>query len=143
MLKQIGLVLALVSILTMFSFSPVLAKKVLPRAQKTTTTNVVKSSGIITSVKFANYKRSILVTFSNLEVASKVTYSLTYIANGVEQGFGGSITDLSGTQTRDIVLGTCSHGVCRYDTGIKNAKFIVTTTLKNGKKVIKTFKLKV
>ncbi|MEK7526707.1 MAG: hypothetical protein AAB546_04485 [Patescibacteria group bacterium] len=125
------------------------AKKVLPRftsstsnASKTNTTAVSKTKPQI-SVKFRSDRRAIIVTFSNLPVAKSVSYNLVYTANGVEQGFGGSITDLNGTQTREIVLGTCSHGICRYDTAIKNAKFSVTYKLFNGKTYVKNFKLKI
>ncbi len=125
------------------------AKKVLPRFQSTTTGTTSKTSTGSSktkpqvTVKFRNDRKAIIVTFSNLSVAQSISYNLVYSANGVDQGFGGNITELSGTQTREIVLGTCSHGVCRYDTGIKNAKFSVTYKLLNGKTYVKVFKLKV
>ncbi|MDO8503397.1 MAG: hypothetical protein Q7S60_01775 [bacterium] len=122
------------------------AKKQLPQAssQKSSGTRVSSGKGVGVSVKFANYKRAISATFTNLGIASSVTYQLTYTQNGINEGAGGSISDLSsGTTTRQLLFGTCSKGVCRYHTGIKNAKFVVTTTLKDGRKTIKTFKLKV
>ena len=141
--KKLLVVSILVSFVLLFSFAmPTFAKKRLPGLGKVSS-KVTSTKGITTTVKFTNYKRAIKVTFSNLSIAKSVNYSLTYTANGVEQGFGGNLTDLTGTQTREITLGTCSNGICRYDTNIKNAKFVVTTTLQNGKKVIKTFKLKI
>lgn len=125
------------------------AKKVLPRFQspaastKTKTTTTVSKTKPNVSVKFRTDRRAIVVTFSNLSVAQSLSYTLVYTANGVQQGFGGGITQLSGTQTREIVLGTCSHGTCRYDTGIKNATFSVKYQLLTGKTHIKNFRLKV
>lgn len=122
------------------------AKKQLPQAgsSKSGTAKVSSGKGVGVSVKFTNYKRAISATFTNLGIASSVTYQLTYTQSGINEGAGGSISDLSsGMTTRQLLFGTCSKGVCRYHTGIKNAKFIVTTTLKDGKKVTKTFRLKV
>lgn len=138
------IILLLSVILLLGVATPVLAKKTLPSATKSSGIKTGASTkGVTTKVSFTNYKRAIHVTFSNLSIAKSVTYVLTYTANGVEQAFGGSIADLSGTQQRDITLGTCSNGICRYDSGIKNAKFVVTTTLLNGKKVVKSFRLKI
>lgn len=126
------------------------AKKRLPAAgntKKATATASKPSSssavGVTTKVSFLPGKRGIVATFSNLEIATSVSYSLTYSSRGIQEGAGGSLTELSGTQTRELLFGTCSAGVCRYHSGIKNAKFTVTTVLKNGKKVTKVFRLKV
>lgn len=123
------------------------AKKQLPQAgsQRSGGARVSSSArGVGVSVKFANYKRAISATFTNLGIASSVTYQLTYTQNGINEGAGGSVSDLSsGMTTRQLLFGTCSKGVCRYHTGIKNAKFVITTTLKDGKKITKTFRLKV
>lgn len=115
------------------------AKKTATTAKKSTSTSI----GITTKVSFKPGKKGIVATFSNLALASSVSYSLTYSSRGIQEGAGGSLTDLSGTQTRELLFGTCSAGVCRYHPGVKNAKFTVTTVLKNGKKVSKVFRLKV
>ena len=132
------------SLLFFFS-TPAEAKKQLPQASssKSSAARVSSGAGVGVSVKFTNYKRAIVGTFTNLGIASSVTYQLTYTQNGINEGAGGSISDLSsGMTTRQLLFGTCSKGVCRYHTGIKNAKFVVTTTLKDGKKISKTFRLK-
>lgn len=147
--KNCFLFLASIGFLFSFFFalpSDIQAKKVLPRFASTSTTSKVKTTDKTKpqiSVKFRSDRKAIIVTFGNLPVAKTVSYNLVYTANGVEQGFGGSITELTGTQTREIVLGTCSHGVCRYDTAIKNAKFSVTYKLSNGKTYVKNFRLKI
>jgi len=123
----------------------VFAKRTLPQARPVTGTKAVTSNsrGITALVKFRADRRAIVVTFSNLAVASKVDYMLSYSTRGTTQGASGSINLAQGDTIRELLFGTCSHGVCRYDTGITNAKLTVTTTLATGRKVIKTFRLKV
>ena len=144
--KLLGIVLFVGSFFLLFtrdSFA-----RTLPRALGPTNTT---SSGqtnnpnrIKTVVKFRTDRLAINITFTNLSVASSISYTLTYNTNGVTQGAGGSIA-LPTTEPviRELLFGSCSHGVCRYDTNISNAKLVVTTVLKSGVKVIKTFKLKV
>lgn len=128
--------------------TPILAKKVLPRAKSGTTTKY--SGGTTTgrigvSARFRSDRRAIVVNFSNLTSARTVSYTLSYATRGTTQGAGGSIdpSTTGATASRELLFGTCSHGVCRYDTGITNAKLVVTYTLNNGKKYSKSFRLKV
>lgn len=133
-------------LLFLFSAKVVFAKRILPHLSKLgkTSSLAVSSKGITAKVKFRGDRRAITTTFSNLTIAKSVDYSLSYTSRGTQQGAGGSIAlGTAEPVIREIIFGTCSHGVCRYDTGITNARFIVTTTLKNGKKVVKTFRLKV
>lgn len=121
--------------------SPVAAKKKLPTRSTRTTTSATR--GVTASVKFRGDRRGIIANFSNLGIASSVAYSLSYTSRGISQGAGGSILPTESSGVRELIFGTCSGGVCRYDTGITNAKFVVTTTLKNGRKVMKTFRIRV
>ncbi len=128
--------------------TPALAKKVLPRFRSTgtTKTSVTTTSGKVgVSAKFRGDRRAIIVNFSNLTSARTVSYTLNYSTRGTNQGAGGSIDPgtTGASASRELLFGTCSHGVCRYDTGITNAKLVVTYTLANGKKYSKTFKIKV
>lgn len=148
MSKSLFLFLAI--FLSIFLIYPqgVHAKKALPRQGSAKASVGVKTSGlkgVNVSVKFKTGKKGIVANFSNLEAASSVSYTLSYTQRGgVGEGAGGTLSDLSaGSTTRELLFATCSSGVCRYHTGIKNAKFTVTTTLKNGKKVSKVFRLKV
>lgn len=140
-------ILLVVAVLLLMTPGDILAKRLLPQAKqpatKSTKTISATTDRIKTSVKFRGDRLGLVATLSNLEVADKVSYSLTYTQRGIQEGAGGSLTDLSGAQTRELLFGTCSHGVCRYHSGIKNARFVVTTTLKNGKKVSKLFRLKI
>ena len=144
------LALGILVFLLFSASSEVHAKRTVPQVQKSTTsvskTTTVKSSskGITTKVKFRSDRRAINVTFTNLSIAASVNYTLSYDAKGIPQGAGGTLQNsATDPTTRELLFGTCSHGVCRYDSNIKNAKLVVTSTLSNGKRVIKVFRLKV
>lgn len=123
------------------------AKRLLPQLQNPVATGQksgsAKTQGIPITVKFRSDRRAILADFRNLENAQKVEYTLTYTTEGIEQGVVGTINPTTNEEKRELLFGTCSKNVCRYHTGISGAKFIVTTTLKNGRKVVKPFRLRV
>lgn len=127
--------------------SPVSAKRLLPHARKSSSTSsraVRSTRGVTAGVRFRGDRRGIVVTFSNLSIAKAINYQLSYSVRGTTQGAGGALSPGSpDPSTRELIFGTCSHGVCRYDSGITNARFTVTTTLKNGLKIVKRFRLKV
>lgn len=119
------------------------AKKTLPT--RSAKSKIVSTTGkVAVSVRFRKDRRAIVVTFANLGSASSVSYMLSYDTRGTSQGASGTIRPTSETSiTRELLFGTCSHGVCRYDSGITNAKFVVTSKLNSGKTIVKTFRLKV
>ncbi len=120
------------------------AKRILPRAQYATTATTQTSSqkNISTSVSFRSDRNAIVATFSNLENAQSVSYQFSYMTDGVKQGVSGTITDMTpDPATRELLFGTCSNNVCTYNTNITDAKLVITTTLKNGTKIIKPYKL--
>lgn len=140
-----------VLLVTLFVFSLLAAPanaKVLPQAGKSGIKPVaVKSIGTTIGVfpKLRSDRRALIINFTNLQNATSVSYSLVYTqGNGQQEGAGGAL-NLTGQSTDKIELlfGTCSAGVCRYHTGIKNAKLEVSYTSKTGKKYIKRFKIKV
>lgn len=138
--------LAIISLflLLMFLAKTVYAKRILPRAQSSKGTVATKTKGVTTSVKFRPDRLAIIVSLNNLSIASKVDYVLSYYTRGTTQGASGAISIASDeTITRELLFGTCSHGVCRYDTGISNARLVITTKLSSGRKVIKSYRLKV
>lgn len=119
--------------------------KVLPQA-KSAPKVVQKSTGsgsITIYPRLRRDRKALLVTFSNLQNTSSVSYTLVYETNGQQEGAGGSVKPTEGTANRELLFGTCSSGVCRYHSGIKNMKFEVTTVLKNGKTSIKRYKIRV
>lgn len=86
--------------------------------------------------------RSVHVTFQNLESVTRIDYILNYSSNGLEQGAGGSIESSSGTETRSLYFGTCSHGVCTPHWNITNAQILVTAHLKNGGSYVKRYRVR-
>lgn len=122
------------------------AKKILPRAKPAAggvKTTRGATTGPSVSVKFRSDRRAIVASFSNLSQASSVTYMFSYNTRGTTQGAQGSVNTSENNTSREIIFGTCSHGVCRYDSAISGAKFVVTIKLPSGKKIVKTFNLKV
>lgn len=126
-----------------------LAKRLLPHLIPPKTNSFSKtylpvSRGVSAKVKFRPDRLGILVTFSNLDLASRLSYQLTYTSLGVQQGTISSVNLQTGeNSTREILFGTCSAGVCRFHENIQNARFTVTTTLKNGIQIVKPFRLKI
>lgn len=119
--------------------------KVLPQAGKSGTKAVVKSSGTTIGVypKLRADRRAVIVNFSNLQNAKSVSYMLVYKHDGQEEAAMGGL-NLKG-QTSDkaeLLFATCSAGVCRYHSGVKDARLEVSYTSVNGKKYLKKFKIK-
>lgn len=148
-IKSFSIIVIAISLLAITSHS-IFAKRVLPQvAQQTKTetkTQVKSGRGVTVSVKFRADRNAIIATFTNLRIAKDITYNLSYKnADGIEQVAQSSVDPKAKEPVvRELLFGTCStNNICHYDTGIKDAKFIVTTTLLNGKKVVKTFNLKV
>ena len=142
MIKKITL--ALILFLFLALPSAVLAKRVLPRAQttSTTTTNRAGNKPAI-QVRFRDDRNAVLVNFSNLSNATEISYEFSYESNGTKQGVQGTITDMSVDPTsRELLFGTCSNNICRYDTNVTNAKLTITLTLKDGKRYVKPYILR-
>lgn len=135
----------ILTILTIFLFlglafpKETYAKKVLPKRSGAV------SSGVATSVKFRRDRLAIIVYFANITRAQSIDYMLSYDTRGTTQGVRGGLNpNTPPTSTsRELLFGTCSHGVCRYDRGITNAKLVINITLANGKKIIRTYRLRV
>lgn len=144
-MKKKILWLATVAVLTLLYPGGVLARKVLPKWRSSAGSGTtVRPGRVAVSVKFRSDRRGVVVALSNLGVASSVSYSLTYFSRGVEQGVDGAVKIDGGSATKDLIFGTCStNGACRYDTGITDAHLTITSTLKNGTRIVKPFKLKV
>lgn len=144
----------LLSILLLMVFtlviSPVTANaKLLPQAVKSIGKPTIKNVGgttIIVTPKLRADKKAITVNFLNLQNASAVSYSLVYKQgpNGQQEGAGGALV-LNGqlTDKAELLFGTCSAGVCRYHSNIKDARLEVSYTSKSGKKYLKKFKIKI
>lgn len=139
-MKRIFLVVIILSLLHFLTLCarPALAKKKIG-SKKT----AGFSWGITVSPRLRKDRKALTVNFSSLQNANSFTYELTYLADGIDQGVYGSVTPKGENSTvRELLFGTCSHGVCRYHTNIENMRFTVTANLKNGKKTIRKYLVK-
>lgn len=133
-------------LLILVSISPAtIEAKVLPQAKKAgVAVKKFSGSGIAVSPRLNRAKGSLSLSFGNLQVANSVSYSLIYTTNGREEGAGGSVNPKEGNSaSRELLFGTCSAGVCRMHSGIKNMRLEVTTQLKTGKQTLKRFRINV
>ncbi len=102
------------------------------------------SGRVGSSVKFNTGRNGIIIYFSGLTNANSVNYSLSYESNGISQGAMGTITNPGvSVDTRELLFGTCSGGVCRYHQNITNAKLVITSKLKSGYTTRKTYRIKI
>lgn len=107
-------------------------------------TNKVAAATGYSSARLSRGTNSVIVTFLNLSKVSRVNYTLSYNANGVEQGVVGSLTpDGQTTDSRDLYFGTCSHGVCTAHRSITGATLTIETKLKSGGTHVKRYKIKI
>lgn len=100
--------------------------------------------GFAVTVRIRRDRQAIIVVFHNANRTSTISYVLSYLASGNQEGAAGTITP-SGqrTITRELLFGTCSSGVCRYHTDITNATFEVNATLINGRQVTRRYRLRI
>lgn len=128
----------------MIIFSSSADAKILPRFLKSSKKTNSLAMGISVMARLRTDRKALLVNFTGLSKAKSVMYTLSYTSNGIEQGISG-ILDSGGKNnlSRELLFGTCSSGVCRYHTNIKNMKFEVNSELTSGKSVIKRFRIKV
>jgi hypothetical protein len=122
--------------------APAQAKRKLPSPKAVSTTKSA-TSGVTVKVKFRSDRKGVILNFGNLTATTGVSYDLIYDTRGTTQNAGGAVKISSATANTEVIFGTCSAGVCRYDSAISNAKLQVFITLKNGRKIVKPFRLKV
>lgn len=134
------LVFSFILLLASFLSSNVFAAK--PRIRKTT---AVRSTGVsYSSARLSRATNSVVLSLLNLNGVSRVTYTLSYSANGVSQGVVGTVVPQGQTtDSRDLYFGTCSHGVCTAHYNIRNATLLVETTLTSGAVHTKRYRIKV
>lgn len=130
-------------------FSPVkvfAAKKRIWKTTSVSTATAIQRPSIYVTLR--KDRRALNISFTNLQTVNfslgGVSYELTYVGNEIEQGVVGSVSAEEGNSTtRQLLFGTCSHNVCTYHNNIQNALLKITVKLKNGKTLIKRYKIKV
>lgn len=98
--------------------------------------------GVNSSVRFRPDRLALLINFSGFENIQSGTYELVYTADGVQQGLQGSII-MGDTETKTLLFGTCSGGVCNYHKNISNMRLSIYSTLQDGRRVLKPYRIQV
>jgi len=139
------LIVTLLLTFTIFVLTPqVSAAKVRVRTSTAKVGTSVATTTGYSRAKLSRATNSVILTFQNLGNVTRATYTLSYTANGIDQGAVGSVAPSgSTTDTRDIYFGTCSHGVCTPHRGIQNAVLLVETQLKSGNTNTKRYRIKI
>lgn len=126
---------------SLFAF-PVEAAK--PRVRTSGTKSTGAAATGYSRAKLSRPTNSVVVTFMNLGNVSRVSYTLSYTANGIDQGAVGSLVPSgAATETRDLYFGTCSHGVCTPHRGIRSAVLLVETVTSSGRTNTKRYRIKI
>ncbi len=98
---------------------------------------------VYSSAKLSRGTHSVVATFNVLPGVARFDYTLSYAANGIQQGVVGSFVPTGGgNESRDLYFGTCSHGVCTPHYGITGAALTITATLRGGATYIKRYSIK-
>lgn len=104
---------------------------------------VVSATGY-SSARLSRATNSVVVSFFNLNRVKKVTYELSYSAQGIPQGVIGTIIPSGkASDSRDLYFGTCSKGVCTPHYTITGAVLTVTTQRTSGGTNTKRYRIKI
>lgn len=130
-----------------FIFAKEIEAKVLPQSVKSKVKqSAVKSNSTTIGVypKLRPDRKALNINFTNLQNAKSVSYMLVYETSEQEEAAMGAL-NLTGqtTSKNELLFGTCSKNVCRYHSGVHNARLEVSYTLNSGKKYLKKFRIKV
>lgn len=138
------LFLGLFLIVLTLQIVPTVEAKTLPQTKGATGSKAVASSGIGVYPRLRADRRALNINFSNLGNAKQVAYMLTYNTQAQnEAAMGGLNLNGSSSQSVELLFGTCSKNVCRYHSGIKDARLEVSYTSLSGKKYLKKYRIKV
>lgn len=80
--------------------------------------------------------KAVILKITELEDLSSVEYELSYLAKGdIPRGVIGTIQVKPGDReiSRELLLGTCSRNVCKYDEGVTSVTLIGKVTKTDGK----------
>lgn len=87
--------------------------------------------------------KELTLKVESLKNFSAVEYELTYLTGGVQRGVIGTVQLKTGEESfsRNLLLGTCSRGVCRYDENVTGGTLTITFRGEKAYKYIQDFKL--
>ncbi|MDD3679688.1 MAG: hypothetical protein PHX72_02445 [Candidatus Shapirobacteria bacterium] len=79
------------------------------------------------TAKNSGRELTLAVKASQIPLGDKIEYELIYyLEDGLSRGAMGEIDLVGGRGERDILLGTCSRNVCRYDEGVTGGEVIIS-----------------
>lgn len=75
---------------------------------------------------------AIVLNIKRVASYDAISYELAYSSEGIERGVVGNLNvdQKKGEYTQDVLFGTCSKNVCKYDTGVENGT--LTLHIKKG-----------
>lgn len=87
--------------------------------------------------------KELTLKVENLKNFTTVEYELTYLTEGVQRGVIGTVQLKEGESSfsRNLLLGTCSRGVCRFDENVTGGTLSVTFRGEKTYKFLQDFKL--
>ena len=88
------------------------------------------------TLKARSDKKAVIMEVTRLDGITMIDYELSYLAKGdIPRGVIGSIQVKSSDKkiSRELLLGTCSRNVCKYDEGVTSVKLIAKVTKTDGK----------
>lgn len=96
----------------------------------------IKSSDIGLEIAPRGDNQAVNITIVKLSGISSIEYEVDYLAQGnIPRGVIGTIS-IKPEDTlikREILLGTCSANVCKYDKGVKEVKLIFKINYSDGR----------
>jgi hypothetical protein len=135
-------ILLLSALIYFYLPTEVLAARPRVRKQSAGPAMASTSRGVKCSVRFRPDRLGLRFTCVTPDDFDSGTYELIYDTNGVTQGAGGTIL-ANNPQTYELLFGTCSGAVCNFHENISNARLSIISTLKNGTKILKPYRIKV
>jgi hypothetical protein len=134
------IVLLVVSFLVFGKTKSTTQTQTTPTAEEQAITMKPEDIGLVLSASPGN--KEVVMKISDLSKFSSFEYEMNYdaVVNGetVPRGAIGSGDVKSGDTsiTRNITIGTCSSGKCKYDLGVKKVAFLIRLNLKTGKTAV-------
>lgn len=145
--KNKNLVIIIVALVTLLValvvFSRLRTSEVTPRTDNSRPVKTLKAEDIGLEVALRGDKKAVIMTITKLDGIDSIEYEVNYDAKeeveGEEQvvprGAVGSPIKVNSSDSaikREILLGTCSASVCKYDKVVGSIKFLIKVNFTNG-----------
>ncbi|MFH0942651.1 MAG: hypothetical protein V1810_00575 [Candidatus Beckwithbacteria bacterium] len=85
---------------------------------------------------------ALILAFGNLNLASQLTYRLTYISGSIPQGIEGSHQPETANFQTELLFGTCSGSNCTYHQNLADMILEISVKLNSGKTLVQRYQIK-